>query len=103
MSKEELKLEISALTRKLEFLLSNYEDSQREVKRLTSENKELKSLLTDKEKVINQYKEKVHIHEISGRLSGIDRTDDTQSEELKSQIDDYIKELDKCIAQLSGQ
>ena len=58
---------------------------------------ELKSLLDTKEQQILDFQNKIKISTIVDTIS----VGDTEATEVKNKIDDYIKEIDKCINQLS--
>ena len=58
---------------------------------------ELKSLLNSKEQQIHDFHNKIKISTIVDSIS----VGDSEAAEVKNKIDDYIKEIDRCINQLS--
>ena len=77
--------------------MNQYSQEKKNNEDLQIENSELKSLLTSKEQQILDFQNKIKISTIVDSIS----VDDSEATEVKSKIDDYIKEIDKCINQLS--
>lgn len=96
MSTETLRTEISNLERKVKMLLSEHTHLKDEINALRQENMVLKDRLQQKESNLANFQNQMKISKIveSMVVSGNDTT------ELKDVIDDYIKEIDKCIAHL---
>ncbi len=96
MSQDILKSHLSTLERKLTLLLNEYRSVKDKNLTLQEENEELRSLIKAKDEQIFNFQNKIKISKI---VNEIDEGDD--SSELKRKIDDYIKEIDKCISHLS--
>ncbi len=64
---------------------------------LKTQNAELKGLLRSKEEQISDFQNKIKISTIVDSIS----VGESEATEVKDKIDDYIKEIDKCINQLS--
>ncbi|MCG8390488.1 MAG: hypothetical protein MJA30_33370 [Cytophagales bacterium] len=96
MSQDLLKTKLATLERKLTLLLSEYNSIKNQNLALIGENEELRSLIKVKDEQIFNFQNKIKISKI---VNEIDEGED--SSELKRKIDDYIKEIDKCIAHLS--
>ena len=64
---------------------------------LKNQNLELKSLLDSKEQQIRDFQNKIKISTIVDSIS----VGDSEAAEVRNKIDEYIKEIDKCINQLS--
>ena len=96
MSQDLLKSQLATLERKLTLLLSEYNSIKDQNLALEGENEELRSLIKVKDEQIFNFQNKIKISKI---VNEIDEGED--SSELKRKIDDYIKEIDKCIAHLS--
>jgi chromosome segregation ATPase len=96
MSNEVLRTEINSLQRKIKLLLAEYTHLQSEVVELKGENNQLKARVLEKEANIESFQNKVKISKIVKSVVDGDKT----SPELKEVIDEYIKEIDKCIAHL---
>ena len=96
MSNEILRTEINALQRKVKLLLSEFTHLQSEIVELRDENNQLKARVLEKEANIENFQNKMKISKIVESVVDGDKT----SPELKEVIDEYIKEIDKCIAHL---
>ena len=97
MNREKLNLSLSNLERKVKFLLNNHKDLKQELNVAKSENQELKEIIRKKDDQIIDFQNKYKISKIVRNIR--DGEDDTS--ELKNQINEYIREIDKCIMHLS--
>ena len=97
MSQDLLKSNLSSLERKVSLLLDKHKNIKDELVMLREENSELRSVLKQKEEQVDSFQNQIKISKI---VSEID-SDGKYATELKSKIDDYIKEIDKCILHLS--
>jgi len=97
MNSQHLNSELSTLERKISLLLNEYKNIKQEVAHLKIENDELRGVLHAKEQHIADFQNKFKISKIADSLalSGDD------SAELKQVLNEYIKEIDRCIAHLS--
>ncbi len=91
-----LRSELLSLERKVKMLLSEHKLLKGEVEQLRSENNQLKGELGNKNDELDHFQNKIKISKIVGNM--VVGEDDTS--DLKEVIDDYIKEIDKCIAHL---
>lgn len=89
--------EISALERKVELLIQQQKDARTEIQQLKDDNHRLKALLSQKEEQITHFQNTIKIHKIANHTVA----DKDETTELKRTINEYIKKIDKCIAQLS--
>jgi hypothetical protein len=81
---------------KIKKLIEAYDQSLLETKELREENAFLKSLVKNKEEEIKNFQNQFKISKIVTTLA-----DDTHRKaELKLKINEYIREIDKCIAYL---
>ena len=88
---------LMVLEEKIKKLIEAYDESLLESKELKEENAFLKSLVKNKEEEIKNFQNQFKISKIVTTLA-----DDTHRKaELKLKINEYIKEIDKCIAHLS--
>jgi FtsZ-binding cell division protein ZapB len=84
------------LEEKIKKLIEAYNESLLEVKELKEENAFLKSLVKSKEEEVKNFQNQFKISKIVTTLA-----DDTHRKvELKLKINEYIREIDKCIAYL---
>jgi phosphopantetheine adenylyltransferase len=97
MNREKLNLSLSNLERKVKFLLNNHKDLKQELNVAKSENQELKEIIRKKDDQIIDFQNKYKISKIVRNI----RDGEDDASELKNQINEYIREIDKCIMHLS--
>ena len=97
MKRDRLNNELQSLERKIRLLMTQYTQEKKQNEDLKNQNQELKSLLNSKEQQILDFQNKIKISTIADSIS----VGNSEATEVKSKIDDYIKEIDKCINQLS--
>jgi len=97
MKRDRLNNELQTLERKIRLLMTQYSQEKKTAEDLKNQNLELKGLLDNKEQQILDFQNKIKISTIVDTIS----VGDTEATEVKNKIDDYIKEIDKCINQLS--
>ncbi len=97
MSDDRLRKEISTLERKVKLLLSEHGKMKQDVSNYRAENQELKSIIAQKESEFDSFQNKFKISKLVDNMvaGGEDPN------ELKSVLDQYISEIDKCITHLS--
>ena len=96
MSKESLRSELNSLERKVKVLLSEHSMMQTEIEQLKKENESLKRKLDLNSEHLANFQNQAKISKIVESMIAEERG----SSELKEVIEDYIKEIDKCIAHL---
>lgn len=97
MSRDLLKSNLGTLERKINLLISDRKSMKEEVSLLQKENEQLRSLVKEREEQISSFQNQIKISKIVNEMD----TDGGDSPELKEKIDEYIKEIDKCLAHLS--
>ena len=97
MDQELLKTNLSGLERKLLVLVNEHKNLKEELKALKIENQELKSGIKKRDDQITGFHNQLKITKIVDNL----HPEDGSVSELKRKVDDYIREIDKCIAHLS--
>ena len=97
MDQEILKSNLSGLERKLLVLINEHKNLKEDLKRLKSENQELKSFIKVRDEQISGFHNQLKITKIVDNL----HPEDGSVLELKKKVDEYIREIDKCIAHLS--
>jgi chromosome segregation ATPase len=97
MDQEVLKSNLNGLERKILVLLNEHKAVKNEVSDLKSENLELKKILKAREEQLSNFKNQIKITKIVDYIN----PEDGSVSELKRKVDEYIKEIDKCIAHLS--
>ena len=89
---------ISNIEKKLSNLLSSYENLKDKNLKLMDENNKLISKVEDNSQIINSLNDKIKIMSISKSVD-VSKNDIKQT---KLKINEYIREIDKCIAQLNN-
>lgn len=97
MEQEILKTNLNGLERKLLVLINEHKSLKEEIKTLKTENQELKSSLKGRDEQLFNFKNQIKISKIVDNIN----PEDGSVSELKKKVDDYIREIDKCIAYLS--
>jgi hypothetical protein len=97
MDQELLKTNLSGLERKIVVLINEHKNLKEELKGLKSENLELKTAVRVREDQIAGFHNQLKITKIVDSIN----PEDGSVSELKKKVDDYIREIDKCIAHLS--
>lgn len=97
MDQELLKANLNGLERKLLVLLGDYKNLKNELQALRKENQELKAAIKSRDEQIAGFHNQLKITKIVNNLY----PEDGSVSELKKKVDEYIQEIDKCIAYLS--
>lgn len=97
MNQETLKTNLNGLERKLQMLVGEHKSLKEQVVLLKQENQELKSGLRDRDEQLLNFKNQIKISKIVDNLN----PEDGSSSELKKKVEEYIREVDRCIAYLS--
>src|SRR5258705_13924847 len=97
MDQEVLKTNLGGLERKILVLLNEHKTIKEEIHRLKMENYELKSDLKRRDDQLSNFKNQIKITKIVDHMN----PEDGSASELKRKVDEYIREIDKCIAYLS--
>jgi predicted nucleic acid-binding Zn-ribbon protein len=97
MDQEILKASLQGLERKLTLLISDHKLLKDEIKGLKLENHELKSAIKARDEQLSSFKNQIKITKIVDNIN----PDDGSILELRKKVDEYIREIDKCIAHLA--
>lgn len=97
MDQELLKANLSGLERKILVLINEHKSLRDEVRNLKLENQQLKNGLKSRDEQIASFHNQLKITKIVDNLN----PEDGSVLELKRKVDEYIREIDKCIAHLS--
>ncbi len=92
-----LQNEFQSLERKINLLLNQYAGEKEKAGQLRIENQHLNEQLKEKEEQVLDFQNQIKISKIAGSIE----TDSEDVSKLKDKIDDYVNEIDYCIAQLS--
>lgn len=99
MDSEETQIKLKELSANVDELLTRFQLLQVDHNAAIQENKKLKSLLEEKNQQLNDFQYKAKISKIVQYLA----VDDLSADELRTKIDEYIKEIDHCLAYLSRE
>jgi hypothetical protein len=97
MDQELLKANLNGLERKILMLVSEHRGLKDELKGVKNENQQLKAALKSREEQIASFHNQLKITKIVDNIN----PEDGSVLELKRKVDEYIREIDKCIAHLS--
>lgn len=97
MDQEVLKTNLSGLERKILVLINEHKALKEEVRSLKLENHDLKTSLKGRDDQLVNFKNQIKITKIVDNIN----PEDGGVSELKKKVDEYIREIDKCIAHLS--
>jgi len=98
MSNTQINSDIVSLERKLKLMIHQYDQIKKENEALKNENAELKLVLNAKEEHLASFQNKYKMSKIVQNI--VEEEQDATG--LKQRIDEYIKEIDKCIAHLTA-
>ena len=93
-----LPVTLETVKKKLDRLINKYELTKEELRHVKEENQELMNLIKEKEDVIHDFQNREKINKI---VSHVADEGGEKITELKQKINEYIKEIDRCIAHLS--
>ena len=97
MALERINSELQSLERKLVLLINEQKNLRSKNILLEQQKKEIEDQLNARNEQIQSFQNQIKISKIAGSV-GADRKD---ASELKKKIDEYIGEIDRCIAHLS--
>jgi len=97
MDQELLKSNLNGLERKLLVLLNEHKTLKEELAGLKIENLDLKTNIRGRDEQLLNFRNQIKITKIVDNIN----PEDGSVSELKKKVDEYIREIDKCIAHLS--
>jgi chromosome segregation ATPase len=97
MALEQINSELQSLERKISLLLNEHKSLKSQNHQLKDQNYALEEQLKSKNEQVQSFQNQIKISKIAGSV-GADRGD---ASELKKKIDEYVNEIDRCIAHLS--
>lgn len=98
MDQEVLKTNLSGLERKILVLVNEHKSLKEELKTLKADNLELKAAVKARDEQLAGFHNQLKITKLVDSLN----PEDGSSLELKKKVDEYIREIDKCIAHLNS-
>ena len=97
MDQETLKTNLNGLERKILMLLSEHKNLKDALRQTQTENQELKTGLKTRDEQLFNFKNQIKITKIVDNIN----PENESASDLKKKVDEYIREIDKCIAHLS--
>jgi len=97
MDQEALKTNLNGLERKIMMLLNDQKSLKDEIRTIKLENHELRTDLRKRDEQLSNFKNQIKITKIVDYIN----PEDESISELKRKVDEYIREIDKCIAHVS--
>ena len=97
MDQEALKTNLNGLERKIMMLLNDHKSLKDEIRTIKLENHELRTDLRKRDEQLSNFKNQIKITKIVDYIN----PEDESISELKRKVDEYIREIDKCIAHVS--
>jgi len=98
MDQEVLKTNLAGLERKILVLVNEHKSLKEELKTLKADNLELKAAIKARDEQLAGFHNQLKITKLVDSLN----PEDGSSLELKKKVDEYIREIDKCIAHLNS-
>ena len=89
---------VENIEKKVSKLIQLYQSVQKEKEEILTESNKLTSDLSDKEETIKRLEEKIKLLRITKSVS---TQDDKRNKESRQKINEYVREIDKCIALLN--
>ena len=89
---------VENIEKKVLKIISLYRSSQSEKEEILLMNEKLKSDLNEKNNLIKSLEEKIKLLRITKSVS---TQDDEKNKESRQKINEYVREIDKCIALLN--
>jgi regulator of replication initiation timing len=97
MDQEALKTNLNGLERKIMMLLNDHKSLKDEIRTIKLENHELRTDLRKRDEQLSNFKNQIKITKIVDYIN----PEDESISELKRKVEEYIREIDKCIAHVS--
>ena len=97
MDQEALKTNLNGLERKIMMLLNDQKSLKDEIRTIKLENHELRTDLRKRDEQMANFKNQIKITKIVDYIN----PEDESISELKRKVEEYIREIDKCIAHVS--
>ena len=92
-----MKAIVDSLEVKIKQLISLYNKTKQEKQQVVNEGEKLKESLAEKQEIINGLEEKIKFIKMSKVVSSLNE----DNKKTKQKINEYVREIDKCIALLN--
>jgi len=88
---------IELLLRNCRHLMDSFREAKNDLKKIEAEKEVLQQIIAEKEKMIVNLNEQLTNQKIAGSIAT-----DQDNESMKRKLNEYIKELDQCLALLNN-
>lgn len=95
----ELQAQLAQLQQKISKLSAKYQRCQQALAEANAERKELRAINEKQKDDLKNFQNKIKMNKIVSSMA----TDTQQADAISRRIDEYVEEIDKCIAMLSEQ
>ena len=92
-----MKKVVESIENKVNNIISLYNSLKKEKEEILEENKKLRSDISERDKSIKSLEEKINLLRISKSVGALDVEKNMES---RRKINEYVREIDKCIALL---
>ena len=89
---------VENIEKKVSKLIQLYQSVQKEKEEILTENNKLELDLSDKDETIKRLEEKIKLLRIT---KSVGAQNDERNKESRQKINEYVREIDKCIALLN--
>ena len=93
-----MKKVVESIENKVNNIISLYNSIKKEKEEILEENRKLKSDISERDKNIKSLEEKINLLRISKSVGALDVEKNMES---RRKINEYVREIDKCIALLN--
>ena len=93
-----MKKVVESIENKVNNIISLYNSLKKEKEEILEENRRLKSDISERDKNIKSLEEKINLLRISKSVGALDVEKNIES---RRKINEYVREIDKCIALLN--
>ncbi|MEX0813255.1 MAG: hypothetical protein WD048_13635 [Chitinophagales bacterium] len=98
---QDSEIRLKALRGKISDFAEKYKEKELRIHALEKENLNLKAELKNKLEFIAEMEEKLKVVKLAGQVRGEEK-DNSANNMLKNKLNEYIKEIDKCVALLNN-
>lgn len=93
---------IEQITEKVKLLLKKQEQLQQDCANAKQENAQLQALLKERNAKVQELEEHMKVLKLAKSVSTNGESNEEERLELKRKINEFIKEIDKCVALLNN-
>lgn len=98
----EINQKIRALKAKVEHFAQKFSENKRKLVSLEQENANLKAQINEKTVKVEELEQQLKIAKLSDQIASGSETSAEENKVLRKKLNEYIKEIDKCVALLNN-